>query len=341
MVEVNDHTALLADERGDQDAGSRTSASLDIGTSDRPRWSLFDRKDTISTLRERYVTLSAVISLMLICGGFIYAFTVQNGYQCHKEYSQHWGQYTPFFSLDTISDISPQVPIGCTVTFVQVLSRHGARHPTEHKSALYSQLIKRIQDRTQTYLGDFALLETFNYQLQSEDLTPFGESQMTDSGTKFYRHYQHLTKKSNIFIRASGSPRVIASAENFINGFHQEKLSDPFASDKTHKPSVGVILSEEPGSNNTLDHGNCNAFEGTKPGLEAQAEFAKVFGHPILKRVNSHLIGANLDITDVLYLMDLCSFHTVALTPDASSISPICALFTDKEWKEYDYYNTL
>ncbi|KKZ66402.1 3-phytase [[Emmonsia] crescens] len=357
MVEVNDHTALLAfhdaDDRGEQEIGLRRSSSPDIGDSNRRRWPLFDRKVTASSLRERCVTVSAVISLMLICAGFIYAFisrssgrglvcsTVQNGYQCHQEYSQLWGQYTPFFSLHTISDFSPQIPIGCTVTFVQMLSRHGARHPTENKSAVYSELIKRIQDRTESYLGDFALLETFNYQLQSEDLTPFGVSQMIDSGTKFYRRYQHLTKESNAFIRASGSPRVIVSAEKFIDGFYQEKLSDPSATDKARKPSVSVVISEEPGSNNTLDHSNCNVFERTKPGLAAQAEFAKVFATPILNRVNSHLIGANLDITDIPYLMDLCSFHTVALTPDASTISPFCTLFTDEEWTQYDYYNTL
>ncbi|PGH10291.1 3-phytase [Blastomyces parvus] len=357
MVEINDQTALLAspdaDGRGDQDVGSRTSISLDIGDSNRRRWPRFDRKHVPSSLKERCVTVSVVVCLMLICAAFIYAFvsrssgrdlvcsTVQNGYQCHQKYSQSWGQYSPFFSLQTISDISPQVPIGCTITFVQVLSRHGARYPTEKKSAIYSQLIKRIQDRTETYHDDFAFLKTFTYPPQSEDLTSFGVSQMIDSGTNFYRRYRDLTKESKIFVRASGSPRVIVSAEKFIDGFHQAKLYDPSATDKSHKPSIGVILSEELGSNNTLDHSNCNSFEDAKPGLVAQAEFTKIFAAPILERVNSHLIGANLDIIDIPYLMDICSFHTVAMTPDASTISPICPLFTDEEWTHYDYYNTL
>lgn len=77
MVEVNDHTALLAfhdaDDRGEQEIGSRRSSSPDIGDSNRRRWPLFDRKVTASSLRERCVTVSAVISLMLICAGFIYA----------------------------------------------------------------------------------------------------------------------------------------------------------------------------------------------------------------------------------------------------------------------------
>ncbi|EEH41663.2 3-phytase A [Paracoccidioides lutzii Pb01] len=357
-MEVNDRTALLAfhdaDDESEREVESRASlSSPDVGDSDRRRWTRFSLKDRGSYLQDRCFAVSAVLILMLICGGFIVAFvykssgrglvctTVQNGYQCHQKYSQHWGQYTPFFSLRTISETSPDIPVGCTVTFVQVLSRHGARYPTKNKSSTYSQLIKRIQDRTKTYLSEFAVLETFNYQLQTDDLTPFGESQLTDSGIKFYRRYQHLTKKSKIFIRASGSPRVIVSAEKFIEGFYQEKLRDPTATDKDAKPSVAVILSEDPGSNNTLEHGNCDLFEETKPSHVVQKEFAKVFASPILNRFSSHLIGSNLDVADIVHLMDLCSFHTVAFTPDARTISPLCNLFSNEEWTQYDYYNTL
>ncbi|QSS64499.1 phytase [Histoplasma capsulatum] len=354
MVEINDLTALLARHDGDgngpgeQDAESRTSRD-----SRRRQWPHLDRKHTVPALRERCVTLSAVTILIVICGVFIYTFvsrnsgrgllcsTVQDGYRCHQEYSQLWGPNSPFFSLGTISHISPQIPIGCNVTFVQVLSRHGARYPTKHKTFLYTQLIERIQNSTETYTGDFAFLEKFDHQLQSDNLTPFGSSQMIDSGAKFYRRYQHLAKDSTIFIRASGSQRVIHSAENFIDGFHHVKVLDPFAIDKTRKPSIDLIISEEPGFNNTLHHGTCSVFENSQTGRLAQSEFAEVFVPPILNRVKSHLIGANLDIPDIPHLMDICPFQTVALTEDASTISPICSLFTAEEWTQYDYHGTL
>ncbi|KAK2752580.1 hypothetical protein FQN55_006693 [Onygenales sp. PD_40] len=357
MANVNDRTALLAyhdtDEERLQDVESRSS-SLDLDKNNgKRRWLFFGSKNHSYSVRERWVVVVSVVGLMLICGGFLVGFiarsssgslicnTVERGYQCHKQYSQLWGQYSPFFSLGFSSEISPAVPIGCTVTFAQVLSRHGARHPTKNKNAVYSELIQRVQDSTEHYTGDFTFLEKFDYPFLADDLTPFGESQMVDSGARFYQRYQHLTQNSEIFIRASGSPRVIASAEKFISGFHTQKLADPQAKDKSTKPSVGVIIPETPYTNNTLDHSNCDLFEATKPAHPAQAEFASTFAPPILSRITKNLPGANLSITDIPFLMDLCSFHTIALTPDARTISPFCSLFTSTEWTQYDYYNTL
>lgn len=54
--------------------------------------------------------------------------SVLQGYQCEPEISHYWGQYSPFYSVP--SEISADVPRGCSVTFAQVLSRHGARDPT-------------------------------------------------------------------------------------------------------------------------------------------------------------------------------------------------------------------
>jgi hypothetical protein len=58
--------------------------------------------------------------------------TIFQGYQCEPEISHYWGQYSPFYSVP--SEISADVPRGCSVTFAQVLSRHGARDPTVSSS---------------------------------------------------------------------------------------------------------------------------------------------------------------------------------------------------------------
>lgn len=54
--------------------------------------------------------------------------TVDLGYQCQPNVSHYWGQYSPYFAVN--SDIPADIPAGCNITFVQVLSRHGARDPT-------------------------------------------------------------------------------------------------------------------------------------------------------------------------------------------------------------------
>lgn len=60
------------------------------------------------------------------------------GYQCEPEISHNFGQYSPFYSVP--SDISADIPHGCSVTFAQLLSRHGARDPTVRSNPLHNRV---------------------------------------------------------------------------------------------------------------------------------------------------------------------------------------------------------
>jgi 3-phytase len=131
------------------------------------------------------------------------------------------------------------------------------------------------------------------------------------------------------------------SAEKFIQGFQQARQRDPKSTYRGPPPSVGVIVSEEGGSNNTLNHGLCDAFENSDPSGAVQAYFANIFAGPILTRVNKNLEGANLSVGDIISLLDLCPFYTLASTPDGAILSPFCSLFTRTEWAQYDYYQSL
>ena len=268
-------------------------------------------------------------------------YTGFDGYQCEREISHFWGQYSPYFSLGHVSEISPEISGDCEITFVQVLSRHGARYPTEHKTEIYADLIADIQSKATSYHGAFTFLEDFEYTLGAEDLTPFGETQMFDSGSTFYERYKKLAKHTVPFIRASGSDRVVVSAEKFIQGFHDLKKKDPLSEGNDSIPEVNVVISEEHGSNNTLNHGTCQNFKDNHIGDDVQALFTSVFATPIQARVNINLPGANVSADAIPYLMDLCSFQTMADTPDANQLSPFCSMFTESEWHEYDYYQSL
>lgn len=94
--------------------------------------------------------------------------------------------------------------------------------------------------------------------------------------------------------------------------------------------------------NNTLNHGLCTDFEDGPDGDiagDAQATWASVFIPPIQARLNAALPGANLSITQTINMMDLCPFNTVASAN--GTISAFCALFTEVEWHQYGYYETL
>ncbi|KAL8697380.1 MAG: hypothetical protein Q9224_002348, partial [Gallowayella concinna] len=265
--------------------------------------------------------------------------TPDKGYQCQPRLSHSWGQYSPFFSVP--SEISATVPRNCKVTFAQVLSRHGARDPTSSKTKVYNATIQKLKSNVHQFSGKYAFLDRFQYNLGADQLTLFGEQEMINSGIAFYDRYEKLTKQNTPFIRASGEERVVVSARNFSQGFHQAKTSDKKVD--SDYPYPVLILPEGEGFNNTLNHDLCTAFEDGQPyssiGSKAQQTFLATFLPAITSRLNTDLPGANLTSTDTITLLDLCPFTTVA--SPIGTISPFCNLFTLDEWKHYDYYQTL
>ncbi|KAJ5509426.1 hypothetical protein N7527_011569 [Penicillium freii] len=268
--------------------------------------------------------------------------TVDGGYQCNSSLSHKWGQYSPYFSLSDESAISNEVPHDCQITFAQVISRHGARFPSAKKSKGYAALVKSIQANATSYKGNTGFIRTYNYTMGGDDLVPFGVNQMVHSGTKFYQRYAALAKNAVPFIRISDSERVVASGVNFIKGFHKAKSNDKHANHRQSSPKVNVLISEESGTNNTLNHSEiCAKFEKSELSDEVEEKYIAIFVPPIRARLEANLPGIKLEDSDVISLMDICPFDTVSRTSDASKLSPFCDLFTQDEWNQYDYLQSL
>ncbi|USW48704.1 Putative histidine phosphatase superfamily, clade-2, histidine acid phosphatase active [Septoria linicola] len=293
------------------------------------------------------VLLLATAAGLLVSGSFAQSKgnagcdSVQKGYQCRPEISHYWGQYSPFYSVD--SEISPDVPLTCAVTFAQVLSRHGARDPTASKTKAYNATIQKIHANVKTYPGKYAFLQNYQYTLGADQLTLFGEQEMINSGAKFYQRYKLLTSHLTPFIRSASEDRVVESALNFTQGFHAAKTADVLSGlrDPAY-PYPLVVISEAAGSNNTLNHGLCTAFENGPDSTiasNAQKTWANTFVPAIQTRINNDLQGASLTVTEIIYLMDQCPFNTVA--SPSGAISSFCDLFTENEWHQYNYYQTL
>ncbi|OKL56497.1 3-phytase B [Talaromyces atroroseus] len=301
----------------------------------KPRPHRFLSRQNVTALTSLFITCSTIYMGLLIIMG--------PGTAIHPQISHYWGQYSPFFSLEEQSEISPATPPECTVTFVQALSRHGARYPTAGKSEVYVELVDRIQQTATEYKGGvYAALETYHYQLGDDELTVFGEQQMTDSGMAFYRRYKQLARYHVPFIRASGSSRVIASGELFTEGFNEAKRIDRGSNSSQQASKVNLVIPEGSQWNNTLDSGSCESLSDGSPVREAEQEFLNVFAPSILERLVSNMPGVNLTLEDVPLLMDLCPFEVVAQKDTSKGqLSPLCDLFTPSEWKSYDYLNTL
>ncbi|PSR92164.1 histidine phosphatase superfamily [Coniella lustricola] len=273
---------------------------------------------------------------------------VNSGYTCSPQISHYWGQYSPYFSVGQADApvSSDAVPEGCTVTFAQILSRHGARDPTASKTTLYNATINRIQSSATSYGPGYEFLSDFEYTLGADQLTTFGQQELINSGIKFYQRYEALARRGEgqyvPFVRTSGEDRVVESAQNWTQGFHAARVADQKAVGTGGYPYNMVVISEDTGSNNTLDHGLCTAFEDgpdSDISTNAQTEWISIFTRNITARLNSNLPGVNLTATETIYLMDLCPFVTVA---DVNGkMSEFCGLFTQNEWRSYDYYQSL
>ncbi|KAI3399659.1 hypothetical protein diail_6007 [Diaporthe ilicicola] len=266
--------------------------------------------------------------------------TVANGFQCSPEISHYWGQYSPYFAVP--SEIDSAVPEQCTTTFVQILSRHGARDPTASKTAVYNSTIQRIQSTVTSYGAGYEFIKDYVYTLGADQLTTFGQQELINSGTKFYERYGDLARVDSPFVRSSGQDRVVESAQNWTQGFHEARLADAEADGSDTFPYNIVTISEEDGMNNTLNHELCTAFEdGPDSEIKDNAKsiWMDVFTRNITARLNANLPGANLSAIDTISMMDLCPFNTVA---DVNGkLSAFCGLFTADEWKSYDYLQTL
>lgn len=173
--------------------------------------------------------------------------SLDQGYHCRIRISHDWGQYSPYFKLS--SEISPDVPTGCNVTFAQILSRHGARDPTSKKTLKYAKTMSRVQSSVQHFKGDYAFIAHYNYSLGADQLTAFGKQEMVHSGTGFFDRYESLARSCTPFFRASGERRVVESAQWFASGLHQAKVGSAGIEDKDYPYDVTVI-SEAKGSNN-------------------------------------------------------------------------------------------
>ena len=158
--------------------------------------------------------------------------TVTSGYQCAPELSHSWGQYSPYYQ---VSSSIPRVrPPDCSITFTQLLSRHGARAPTTYKASVYNETISKIHAGAINLTGAYSFLKPYIYDLGSEDLTAFGEQELVNSGIDFFTRYEALTEASAPFIRAAGQERVVRSARKWTEGFHKAKVASGFNTDKDY-----------------------------------------------------------------------------------------------------------
>ncbi|KAH9484974.1 3-phytase A [Psilocybe cubensis] len=253
----------------------------------------------------------------------------------------HLGNLSPFQSVPSsafgLPGASPLIPEGCDIVQAHLLHRHGARYPTADSGPPgFAAKVNAAANSGSGFSakGDLSFLNTWTYKLGGDILTPFGRSQLFNLGVGFRVKYGQLLKgfKNLPVFRTTSEARMLDSALHFATGFFGvQKYQDSY-----HQ----LITIEHGGKqNNTLA-----PYESCTNGLNDVAAFgdiqsqkwAQIYLAPAVKRLNANLRGLQLNVTDLFAMQQLCAFETVAL-----GYSSFCDLFTEEEWRGFEYQSDL
>ncbi|KIS01610.1 acid phosphatase [Cryptococcus deuterogattii 2001/935-1] len=254
---------------------------------------------------------------------------------------KYWGNLSPWYSVPSsfygLNDTSPLIPDGCSITQVHLLYRHGARYPTSGAgpSTFAAKLATATaQDGGFNATGDLSFLNNWTYKLGAELLTPFGRLQNFELGVAFRQQYGELlnnfTEQGALPVfRTESQDRMVKTAENFAAGF----FGVPEYLDQV---SIELMV-ETSGVNNTgAPYETCpnsNIASRGSLGSTAASAFAKQAFNGTVSRLQSNVKGVQFDATDILNMLQLCSYET-----DALGYSAFCGLFTEEDFKNYEYY---
>ncbi|CCM03468.1 uncharacterized protein FIBRA_05601 [Fibroporia radiculosa] len=252
---------------------------------------------------------------------------------------RYWGSLTPWFSVGDafgLPNTSPQVPDGCELDQVHLLHRHGARYRTPMPGANDSDsglpsVIGRPHFKAS---GPLQFLNTWKDLLGEEILTPFGRDEPFNLGVGFRVKYGELLnrfKRHLPVFRTCSQERMVQTSLNFAAGF----WGIPEYLTSYHQ----LYIIEAPGFNNTLaPYMNCpNAFgKHFLTGIYAAGNWSELYLAETVPRLQEYIKGYTLTVKDVSWMQETCAYETVAL-----GYSKFCELFTEDEWRGYEYASDL
>jgi hypothetical protein len=179
----------------------------------------------------------------------------------------------------------------------------------------------------------YHFLRSYNFDKERKEtgyLTDFGRQQLFNEGRQFFQRYPDLSKAKVPFMRGSGVPRVMDSAEHWIKGFREEKYG------KNEKPEKSALIDLGGSWRNTLGYVCANRKMTASREIQKAIDEGKII-IPIVRRLNAELKPSNpFTISEVLMIMDMCPFSTAA-SPNGQIDERWCNLFTSEEWQAYDY----
>ncbi|KAK8869485.1 hypothetical protein IAR55_000050 [Kwoniella newhampshirensis] len=257
---------------------------------------------------------------------------------------KYWGNLSPWYSVPSsdygLNDASPVIPENCTITQVHLLYRHGARYPTD--GAPPSAFAARVHNATQqkggfTAWGELDFLNTWTYKLGAELLTPFGRLQNFELGVAFRQQYGELlnnfTEAGTLPVfRTESQDRMVKTANNFAAGM----FGVPEYLDQVN---IEIVVETNGHNNSGAPYETCpnsNIASRGSIGSTAATAFAKNAFNGTIARLQNQIDGYTITSTDIVAMLQLCSYET-----DSLGYSAFCKLFTQEDFENYEYYFSL
>ncbi|EAW10996.1 histidine phosphatase family protein [Aspergillus clavatus NRRL 1] len=251
---------------------------------------------------------------------------------------------------------SSGVPRGCELSQVHILHRHAQRFPVS--SILDGGGMQNFEQKLRNYSaahpdttvarGPLSFLNEWESVLGRETLLVSGAATEATCGANTWSKYGRLlyradpgvavwdpsmnvypngTERPKPIFRTTSQERILESARWWLSGF----FSNTGANSSSEQYEL-VQMPEGNGVNNSLasDHSCTN---GKTEGTRSATEYIPRFTKDAVSRLAQFLPGDfNLTAFDVASMMLTCPYEFAAL-----GSSDFCSLFTEQEWKDWQY----
>lgn len=280
----------------------------------------------------------------------------------------NWGSLSPYFDTGVAfpdTQGGHLWPPKCKLRQVHVLHRHAERYPTENRSKRMKTTIDKLKKANVGSGDSLGWLKDWEYSLGADLLVSRGVGSEYKSGADFWAsHGQFLypsRPENNLGIqgdnstwatelnglnqtkplfRATEQERIVASAHAWAAGFFG------FHGSEEDLPAQGkdfyrlLLQKEAPGFNSTLaSYFSCpNALNSTYaiPGRQRTQNWINSYLKSATQRLTKMLPDVEITPADAHNMQLLCAFETAAY-----GTSRFCTLFTEVEWRGFEYSQDL
>lgn len=268
-----------------------------------------------------------------------------------------WGHLSPYKDAPEFN-VSKGFPSECELSQVHVLHRHAQRYPTYF--ALDGEGMERFAQKLANYSkkhpeskiasGPLDFLNDWEYLLGLNTLLPTGAATEATSGALFWSEYGRLLYRANASqatwdsllnvypngtarpkptFRTTSYPRILESARWWLSGFFGNT-----GANSSYAEYDLTIIPEQDDFNNTLSS-TSSCIEGLEPGdVSGEAFASSSLVKNAGKRFAAYLPDdLKLDTFDIVAMFNMCPYEYATLGQ-----SSFCALFTEQEWRDFEYF---